>query len=108
MSRIELQKQIQDYNLSGKLKQLADKDAQRRPFRHLPKQFSKGILIGNIAIVPRKSTETRYVYVIADMLEAKILYDDVNLKQTAIMIAHHLAENNNVPEDILDAEVRYA
>ena len=108
MSRIELQKQIQDYNLSGKLKQLADKDAQRRPFRHLPKQFSKGILIGNIAIVPRKSTETRYVYVIADMLEAKILYDDVNLKQTAIMIAHHLAENNNVPADILDADVRFA
>ena len=52
MNKNELLKQIQHYNLSSKLQTLAEKDKQRRPFRHLPKQFSKGILIGNIAIVP--------------------------------------------------------
>ena len=81
----ELVKQIESYNLKLKFKQLEEKDQKIRPFRHLPKQFSKGILIGNIAIVPRKHHEGRYVYVIADMVEAKILHEEVWLKQTAIL-----------------------
>ena len=84
------------------------KEEARRPFRHLPKQFSKGILIGNIAIVPKKSTGTRYVYVIADMLEAKILHEDINLKQTAIMVAHHLADQKQVPQKILETDLHFA
>ena len=68
----ELVRQIEAYGLKHKLAELARKEEARRPFRHLPKQFSKGILIGNIAIVPKKHTGTRYVYVVADMLEAKI------------------------------------
>ena len=79
----ELVKQIESYNLKLKFKQLEEKDQKIRPFRHLPKQFSKGILIGNIAIVPRKHHEGRYVYVIADMVEAKILHEEVWLKQTS-------------------------
>ena len=87
----ELVRQIEAYGLKDKLADLVHKETARRPFRHLPKQFSKGILIGNIAIVPKKHTGTRYVYVIADMLEAKIIYEDINLKQTAILVAHHLS-----------------
>ena len=60
----ELVKQIEAYGLKNKLAELVRKEEAKRPFRHLPKQFSKGILIGNIAIVPKKSTGTRYVYVI--------------------------------------------
>ena len=90
-NRSELVKQIEAYGLKSKLADLARKQESKRPFHHLPKQFSKGILIGNVAIVPKKSTGTRYVYVIADMLEAKVLHDNINLKQTAIMVAHHLA-----------------
>jgi len=108
MNKNELLKQIHHYNLGGKLKGLAEKDEQRRPFRHLPKQFSKGILIGNIAIVPKKATETRYNYVIADMIEAKVLYEDISLKQTAIMIAHYLAEGNTPPNNILDQDREFA
>ena len=82
-NKTELVKQIEAYGLKNKLAEMAKREESRRPFRHLPKQFSKGILIGNIAIVPKKSTGTRYAYVIADMIEARILYDDVNQKQTA-------------------------
>ena len=67
-NKSELVKQIEAYGLKGKLADLARKEESKRPFHHLPKQFSKGILIGNIAIVPKKHTGTRYVYVIADML----------------------------------------
>ena len=108
MDKSQLEKQIQHYNLAGKLQDLAHRDEQRRPFRHLPKQFSKGILIGNIAIVPKKHTETRYVYVIADMIEAKVLYEEISLKQTAIMIAHHLAEGNNPPAHLVDQDKAFA
>ena len=82
----ELVRQIEAYGLRHKLAELAKREVAKRPFRHLPKQFSKGILIGNIAIVPKKYTGTRYVYVIADMMEAKLLYEDINLKQTAILL----------------------
>ena len=108
MDKQQLEKQIQHYNLSGKLQTLAKQHEQRRPFRHLPKQFSKGILIGNIAIVPRKATETRYNYVIADMIGAKVLYDNISLKQTAIMMAHYLAEGQHLPDHILEIDNHFA
>ena len=100
-NRDELLRQIAAYNLDDKLKALADHDEKHRPFRHLPKQFSKGILIGNIAIVPRRADETRFVYVIADMIQARIVYEDIFLKQSAILIAHYLADGKNMPENIL-------
>lgn len=107
-SHLELVKQIEAYGLKSKLKALAKKDEQRRPFKHLPKQFSKGILIGNIAIVPRKAEGTRYIYVIADMVNAQILYKEVNLKQTAILIAHNLADGKSAPQHIIDTDQRFA
>ena len=107
-NRSELVKQIEAYGLKTKLADLIKKQEAKRPFRHLPKQFSKGILIGNIAIVPKKSTGTRYVYVIADMLEAKVLHDDINLKQTAILVAHHLADQKALPINILELDTKFA
>ena len=104
----ELVKQIEAYGLKDKLADLVHKEEARRPFRHLPKQFSKGILIGNIAIVPKKHTGTRYVYVIADLIEAKLLYEDINLKQSAILIAHHLAENKNTPHQVMEYDTHFA
>ena len=107
-NKSELVKQIEAYGLKSKLADLAHKEQARRPFRHLPKQFSKGILIGNIAIVPKKHTGTRYVYVIADMMEARVLHEDINLKQTAILVAHYLADGKNVPNDIVDLDMKHA
>ena len=104
----ELVKQIEAYGLKDKLADLAQKDERRRPFRHLPKQFAKGILIGNIAIVPKKHTGTRYVYVIADMIKAQILYDNINLKQTAILVAHNIADGNDEPGQILELDTHFA
>ena len=107
-NKSELVKQIEAFGLKNKLQDLARKEEARRPFRHLPKQFSKGILIGNIAIVPKKHTGTRYVYVIADMMEAKVLHEDINLKQTAILVAHYLADGKNLPYSILDLDTKHA
>ena len=107
-NKSELVKQIEAYGLKSKLAALAHKEVAKRPFRHLPKQFSKGILIGNVAIVPKKHTGTRYVYVIADMLEARILHEDINLKQTAILVAHHLADEKTVPTNILELDNKFA
>ena len=104
----ELVKQIEAYGLKNKLADMAKRNEERRPFRHLPKQFSKGILIGNIAIVPKKHTGTRYVYVIADMVSAQILYDDINLKQTAILVAHNIADGNEEPINILELDTHFA
>ena len=104
----ELVRQIEAYGLKDKLATLAHKHEAKRPFRHLPKQFSKGILIGNIAIVPKKSTGTRYVYVIADMMEAKLLYEDINLKQTAILVAHHLADGKPTPSKVIEYDTHFA
>jgi hypothetical protein len=103
-----LESQIKSYNLKNKLNELAKNDEKQRPFRHLPKQFSKGILIGNIAIVPKKIDPTRYVYVIADMTQAKILYDSIFLKQTAILVAHYLADQKNIPSQILTLDEQFA
>ena len=88
----ELVKQIEAYGLKHKLAELARKEESRRPFRHLPKQFSKGILIGNIAIVPKKYTGTRYVYVIADMLEAKILYESNQFQEASKIVNSESSE----------------
>jgi hypothetical protein len=107
-NREELLRQIEAYNLDDKLKALAEHDEQNRPFRHLPKQFSKGILIGNIAIVPRRLDETRFVYVIADMIQAQIVYEDIHLKQSAILLAHHLADGKIIPENILHLDSGFA
>ena len=107
-NKSELVKQIEAYGLKGKLADLAHKEQARRPFRHLPKQFSKGILIGNIAIVPKKHTGTRYVYVIADMMEAKVLHEDINLKQTAILVANYLADGKSIPNNILELDTKHA
>jgi hypothetical protein len=107
-NKSELVRQIEAYGLKSKLAALAHKEQARRPFRHLPKQFSKGILIGNIAIVPKKHTGTRYVYVIADMMEARVLHEDINLKQTAILVAHYLADGKNVPNNILELDTKHA
>jgi hypothetical protein len=104
----ELVRQIEAYGLKDKLADLAHKEEAKRPFRHLPKQFSKGILIGNIAIVPKKHTGTRYIYVIADMMTATILHNDINLKQSAILIAHHLAENKSPPHQIMEYDTHFA
>ena len=107
-NKSELVKQIEAYGLKGKLADLARREESKRPFHHLPKQFSKGILIGNIAIVPKKHTGTRYVYVIADMLEARLLHEDINLKQTAILVAHHLADDKPIPTNILELDTKFA
>jgi len=104
----ELVKQIEAYGLKHKLAELARREEAKRPFRHLPKQFSKGILIGNIAIVPKKYTGTRYVYVIADMMEAKILFEDISLKQTAILVAHHIAEGFPAPANVIEYDTHFA
>jgi len=108
VNKKQLIQQIAHFDLSNKLKDIAVKEEARRPFQHLPKQFSKGILIGNIAIVPKKFTGTRYVYVIADMLEAKVLHEDINLKQTAILVAHYLADGKNVPDNIVELDMKHA
>ena len=107
-NKSELVKKIEAYGLKGKLADLAHREQARRPFQHLPKQFSKGILIGNIAIVPKKHPGTRYVYVIADMLEAQILHDDINLKQTAILVAHYLADGKNIPDNIVEMDMKHS
>jgi len=107
-NRDELLRQIEAYNLDDKLKALAEHDEKHRPFHHLPKQFSKGILIGNIAIVPRRLDDTRFVYVIADMIQAKIVYEDVHLKQSAILLAHYLADGKPAPENILHWDSEFA
>ena len=107
-NRYELVKQIEAYGLKSKLANLAKRDEQRKPFRHLPKQFSKGILIGNVAIVPKKSDGTRYIYVIADMVKATILYDDIHLKQTAILVAHNLADGKGEPTEVLKLDEIFA
>ena len=107
-NRYELVKQIEAYGLKNKLAQLAKKSEQRRPFKHLPRQFSKGILIGKIAIVPKRTNGTRYIYIIADMVRAKILYDNIMLKQTAILVAHSIADDKPTPTNVLELDTQFA
>ena len=42
------------------------------------------------------------------MIEAKILHDDINLKQTAILVAHNLAEGNDPPSSVLEKDTHFA
>ena len=42
------------------------------------------------------------------MIEAKVLYEEISLKQTAIMIAHHLAEGNDPPAHLVDQDKAFA
>ena len=44
-NRYELVKQIESYGLKNKLAEVAKRSESRRPFKHLPKQFSKVIFI---------------------------------------------------------------
>ena len=42
------------------------------------------------------------------MLEAKVLHEDINLKQTAILVAHHLADQKSLPVNILELDTKFA
>ena len=42
------------------------------------------------------------------MMTATILHDDINLKQTAILIAHYLAEGNVPPSNLLEYDLHFA
>ena len=42
------------------------------------------------------------------MLEATILHNDINLKQTAILVAHYLADGKNLPDNILELDIKHA
>ena len=42
------------------------------------------------------------------MLEATILHEDINLKQTAILVAHHLADGKPTPQNILDYDTHFS
>ena len=48
------------------------------------------------------------MYVIADMMEATVLHEDINLKQTAILVAHYLADSKSIPNNILDLDSKHA
>ena len=108
MQKTELEKQIKAYNLKAKLHDLAKKNEETRPFRHLPKQFAKGILIGNVAIVPKKIDATRFIYIIADMVNASIIHKDICLKQTAILLAHYIADGRNPPGELIKLDDHFA
>ena len=42
------------------------------------------------------------------MMTAQILYDDINLKQTAILVAHNIADGNDEPTNILELDTHFA
>jgi hypothetical protein len=42
------------------------------------------------------------------MIQARIVYEDIHLKQSAILIAHHLADGKTVPENILNWDSEFA
>ena len=42
------------------------------------------------------------------MMEAKVLHEDINLKQTAILVAHYLADGKQIPNDILELDMKHA
>ena len=58
--------------------------------------------------MPKKQDESRFAYVIADMVEARILYEDINLKQSAILVAHYLADGKSVPPRVLTLDSEFA
>ena len=42
------------------------------------------------------------------MIQARIVYEDIHLKQSAILIAHHLADGKTIPENILHWDSEFA
>ena len=42
------------------------------------------------------------------MLEATILHEDINLKQTAILVGHHLADGKDVPANLMALDTKFA
>ena len=42
------------------------------------------------------------------MDKATILYDSINLKQTAIIVAHNIADGNEPPTEILEHDIHFA
>ena len=42
------------------------------------------------------------------MMEAMVLHDDINLKQTAILVAHHLADGKPLPTNVLELDTKFA
>jgi hypothetical protein len=42
------------------------------------------------------------------MLEAQVLHHDINLKQTAILVAHYLADGKNIPDNIVELDMKHA
>ena len=94
-NKSELVRQIEAYGLKGKLADLARKEESKRPFHHLPKQFSKGILIGNIAIVPKKSIPTNILE-----LDTKFASQLFNIQSSKRMIREAQKDNDEVKEDV--------
>ena len=37
-----------------------------------------------------------------------MLHEDINLKQTAILVAHYLADGKQIPNDILELDMKHA
>ena len=42
------------------------------------------------------------------MMEARLLHEDINLKQTAILVAHYLADGKHIPNDIIELDTKHA
>ena len=42
------------------------------------------------------------------MLEAKVLHESISLKQSAILVAHHLADDKALPTNVLELDVKFA
>ena len=42
------------------------------------------------------------------MMEAQLLHEDINLKQTGILVAHHLADGKSIPNNILELDTKFA
>ena len=42
------------------------------------------------------------------MVQAKILHEDIHLKQSAILIAHYIADGKDIPNNILDLDSQFA
>ena len=42
------------------------------------------------------------------MIEAKILFDDINLKQTAILVAHNIADGKEPPTQVLEYDTHFS
>ena len=78
-NKSELVRQIEAYGLKGKLADLARREESKRPFHHLPKQFSKGISCTRFFHSPRTtvfcaSTRFQMAVATAAMLSKAVVY----------------------------------